>query len=303
MVAGHAAARRLVDAAVAEPPPRVSAERRRRRRPSLGGAVGLAVLVLLVAVALLGPLLPLADPDRQDLLGRLAPPLGFGGDPAHPLGTDGLGRDLLARLVAGARVSLLVGVTATLVAGMIGVGFGLVAGALGGVVDRLVTWVVDVVLAVPFVVFAVAASAVLEPGLGTVILVLAATGWVGYARVVRLQARALRAAPYVEAARALGAGRGRVLLRHLLPNLLAPVIVLASQQVAAMVLYEAALSYLGLGVPGDTVTWGGMVAAGRETLADAWWVSTVPGIALAVTVLGLTLLGDRLAAGRRRGRW
>lgn len=267
----------------------------RRWRPSVATALGLPILLLVAIVAVVGPVLPLPSPAHQDLVGRLTPPIGFGGNVNHPLGTDGLGRDLLARVVAGARVSVLVGVTATLVAGAIGVTLGLLAGVVGGVVDRLVTWIIDVVQAIPFVVFAIAALAVLDAGLGTVILVLAATGWVAYARVVRLESRALRSAPFVDAARALGASRRHLILRHVLPNVLGPVLVLASQQVAAMVLYEAGLSYLGLGVPGDVVTWGGMVAAGQDALFEAWWVSAVPGAALAIMVLGLTLVGDRLS--------
>ena len=269
------------------------------RRPSVGGAIGLGIVLLLIVVALVGPLVVRVDPARQELLGRLAPPVWLGGGAAHPLGTDEVGRDLLARVVAGARVSLLVGLTATLLAGTIGVALGLAAGYAGGVVDRVVSWVVDVHLAIPFVVVAIAVTAVLGNGLGNVLLVLVITGWVGYARVVRLQTRALREAPYVEAARALGASWPRQLGRHVLPNLIGSVVVLASQQVAAMILYEAALSYLGLGVPGDVVTWGGMVAGGRDALLSAWWVSAIPGVAIALTVLGFNLLGDWLGEGRQ----
>lgn len=272
--------------------PAVQHRRRRRTFPPLSGLLGLTVAAMLVMAATVGPLVAPAAPAAQDLAGRLAPPLWAGGGWDHPLGTDGLGRDLLARVIAGARVSLLVGVAATLVSGLIGAALGLVAGALGGWVDRVVTWAADVQLALPFVVVAVAVAATLGPSLPNVVLVLAITGWVGYARIVRLQARALRSAPFVEAARALGAGPGRLLLRHLLPNLLGSVAVVASQQVAAMVLYEAALSYLGLGVPTETITWGSMIADGQETLATAWWVSIVPGAALALTVLGGNLLGD-----------
>ncbi len=260
----------------------------------VGGLVGLAIVGTLVAVALAGPLLVGAEPTRQDLAGRLAPPIGLGGDWAHPLGTDALGRDLLARVVAAARASLLVGALATLAAGAIGVTLGLVAGFGGGVVDRVVTWVVDVQMAVPFVVVAIAVTATLGNGLGPVLLTLALTGWVGYVRVVRLQARALRRAPWVEAARALGVGPGRLLGRHVLPNLLGPVVLLASQQAAAMILYEAALSYLGLGIGGEAVTWGGMVADGREYLTTVWWISTWPGLVIAATVMSINVLGDWL---------
>jgi peptide/nickel transport system permease protein len=272
-----------------------SSPRRRSRRPlPLPGLVGLALVLLLVAVALAGPLLIDADPAQQDLRGRLAPPLWAGGSAAHPFGTDQLGRDLLARIAAGARVSLAIGVTATLLAGAIGVALGLAAGYAGGFVDRLISFAVDVQQAIPFVVVAIGVVAVLGPSLRNVIVVLAATGWVGYARIVRVQAMALRRAPFVEAARAIGVGPGRLLGRHLLPNLAGPAIVVASQQVAAMILYEAALSYLGLGAPSDTITWGGMVAGGRETMTTAWWVSALPGVAIALTVLGFNLVGDWL---------
>jgi peptide/nickel transport system permease protein len=245
-------------------------------------------------LALVGPALLTIDPAKQDLRGRLSPPIGFGGDRHHLLGTDGLGRDLLARIVQGARVSLAIGVTATLIAGTIGVVLGLIAGYAGGIADRLVSFVVDVQQTVPFVVVAIGVVAVLQPSLRNVIVVLAVTGWVGYARIVRLQTMSLRRAPFIEAARAIGVGPGRILTRHLLPNVAGPVLVIASQQVAAMILYEAALSYLGLGAPGSTITWGGMVAAGRDTMTTAWWVSALPGVAIALTVLGFNLLGDWL---------
>jgi peptide/nickel transport system permease protein len=273
-----------------------------RDRTSLppGAWLGIGLTGLICVLAIAGPWLVSADPVKQDLVGRLAPPVGFGGTLAHPLGTDGLGRDLLARVVAGARVSLLVGVVATLVAGTFGVALGLAAGFGGGLTDRIVTWAVDVQMAVPFVIVAIALTAVLGNGLGNVILALAVTGWVGYARVVRLQTRALRTAPWVEAARSLGAGPGRVATRHLLPNLVPTIVVLASQQVAGMVLFEAALSYLGLGVGGNVITWGGMVADGQDEMLKAWWVTVVPGAAVALSVLGLNALGDWLSGARRR---
>ena len=284
--------------------PRPAPHRRRSRRvprASTSGVVGIVIVLALISVALVGPFVVGTDPARQDLAGRLAPPLGLGGTGAHPLGTDALGHDVLARLVAGARISLLVGTMATLAAGVVGVTLGLVAGYAGGLVDRVITWVVDVQMAVPFVVVAITVTATLGNGLGNVVLTLALTGWVGYARVVRLQTRALRSAPWVEAARSLGVGPGRLVARHVLPNLAAPVVILASQQVAAMILYEAAFSYLGLGVGGDVVTWGGMVADGRDALHKAWWVATIPGAAIGVTGLGFNLLGDWLAVrGRAR---
>ena len=284
------------DPDAADPRPVMGRLRRAPRRPPVTGIVGLGVVLLLALAALLGPLLT-GDPDRQDLLGRLAPPVWLGGEAAHPLGTDGLGRDLLARILAGARLSLLVGLAATVVAGGLGVALGLAAGFAGGALDRLVSFLADVQLAIPFVIVAVALAATLDPGLRSLLVVLVATGWVGYARVVRLQTRALRHAPYVDAARSLGAGPWRLSTRHLLPNLLPPILVLATQQVAAMILYEAALSYLGLGLP-NAITWGGMVADGQDAGSAAWWVPVFPGAAIALTVLAFGLLGDWLADAR-----
>ncbi|MFL5761345.1 MAG: ABC transporter permease [Thermomicrobiales bacterium] len=278
-------------------PSRPLADREPRRRRivwSPAGVIGVGLVFLLVLVAVLGPVVISADPGKQDLLDRLAEPYLFGGRANHLLGTDGLGRDLFARVVAGARVSLIVGVVATLVAGVIGVALGLIAGYMGGAVDAAVSFLVDVQLTLPFVVVGIAVVAVLGNSLNNVILVLAITGWVAYARIVRLQTRSLRNAPFIDAARAIGVGPGRVIWRHMLPNIAGPIIVIASQQVAAMILYEAALSYLGLGVPSSRITWGGMIADGRQTMLTAWWVSTIPGLAIALTVLGFNLLGDWL---------
>jgi peptide/nickel transport system permease protein len=261
---------------------------------SPAGVAGVSIVVLLVLTALFGELVITTDPNEQDLLNRLSPPYLFGGTTDHLLGTDGVGADLLARLVAGARISLIVGVVATLVAGLVGVTLGLLAGYAGGAVDSIVSFLVDVQMTLPFVVVGIAVVAVLGNSLTNVIVVLAVTGWVAYARIVRLQTRALRNAPFIDAARAIGVGPVRLLWRHMLPNIAGPIIVIASQQIAAMILYEAALSYLGLGVPSNRITWGGMVADGRQTLLTAWWVSTIPGIAIALTVLGFNLVGDWL---------
>lgn len=270
---------------------------RRRVTLTLGGIVGLSIVAVLMLLAVAGPLLLTVldlDPDRQELAGRLAPPVWSGGAWEHPLGTNALGEDLLARVVAGARISLLVGVLATVLAGTVGTLLGAVAGIAGGWVERGITYLTDVQLAIPFVVVAIAVTAALGQSLRNVVVVLVLTGWVGYARIVRLQTLALREAPYFEAARVVGVGPARLLGRHLLPNLAGPVIVVASQQVAALILYEAALSYLGLGVPGDTITWGGMVAAGRDQLLTDPWVATIPGVAIALAVLGFNLAGDWL---------
>lgn len=301
-----AAEQALPNLDLARTPPRVGAAhagqgRRRWRRGTVPSAavLGLVLTGFILLVALLGPILVTTDPAAQDLMNRLAPPVGLGGSWTHPLGTDTLGRDLLARVVAGARISMVVGVVATAVAGTIGVTLGLIAGFGGGAVDRLVSWLADVQLAVPFVIVAIALTAVLGNGIANVLLALVVTGWVGYTRVIRLQAFSFRTAPWVEAARSLGVSPARVALRHVLPNLVPVIVVLASQQVAGMILYEAALSYLGLGAGGSVITWGGMVADGQEALTKAWWVSVIPGAAIAITVLGLNSLGDWLSASRK----
>jgi peptide/nickel transport system permease protein len=277
--------------------------KRARCWPPPSALCGLVILVLLAAGAFAGPILWPVQPEAQDLMNRLAPPWGMGGTTTHPLGTDGLGRDTLARLIAGARVSLPLAVVATTLAGAIGVTLGVVAGYVAGRVDGLLTWLADVQLAIPFVVFGIAVTVTLGNSVGNVLLTLVVTGWVAYARVVRLQARALRDAEWLIAAKALGASSPRVMLRHLLPNLLGPIAVLATQQAGAMILYESSLSFLGLGAGGNTVTWGGMVAMGREAIFKAPWVAAIPGAAIALAILGCNLTGDWLATRGRRSGW
>lgn len=263
----------------------------------------MAILTLLLAAAAVGPWLWPVDPEAQDLINRFAPPLGFGGTSAHPLGTDTVGRDMLARLISGARISLPLALAATLGAGAIGMTLGTLSGYRGGWIDRLVTWLADVQLAIPFVVFAIVITVVMGNSIRNVLLTLIVTGWVSYARVTHLQARSLRSTAWIEAARASGAGPWRVVIRHLLPNLAAPALILATQQVGAMILYESSLSFLGLGVGGSTITWGGMAALGREAIFKAPWVAAVPGLAIALTILGFNLTGDWLATRGRRQGW
>jgi peptide/nickel transport system permease protein len=276
---------------------------RRAAWPPASAVVGISILAMLVMVTLLGPALWQVDPEAQDLVNRLTPPWGLGGTSAHPLGTDSLGRDTMARLIAGARVSLPLSVAATLASGAIGITLGVLAGFGGGWIDRAVTWLSDVQLAIPFVVFAIAVTAVFGNSVGNVLVTLIVTGWVAYARVMRLQARSLRAAEWVLAAKAVGLTPARVVVKHLLPNLTAPAVVLATQQAGAMILYESSLSFLGLGIGGGTVTWGGMVALGREAIFKAPWGAAIPGIAIALAILGFNLTGDWLATRGRRQGW
>lgn len=266
------------------------------------GALGVVILALLVLGAALGPLLWRVDPQAQDLVNRLAPPLGFGGTRSHPLGTDTLGRDTLALLIAGARVSLPLAAAATAAAAVLGVTLGLLSGFRGGWANRIVSWLADVQLAIPFVVFAIVITVVIGNSVSNVLATLIVTGWVAYAQVVGLQARTLRSAEWIVAARAIGASPIRVLLRHVLPNVAGTAIVLATQQAGAMILYEASLSFLGLGVGGNTVTWGGMAALGRDAIFKAPWVAALPGLAIALAILGCNLTGDWLATRQRIGR-
>lgn len=263
--------------------------------------VGIGVLILLGLGALLGPWIWPVDPLAQDLLVRLAPPVGFGGTLAHPLGTDSLGRDTLALLIAGARVSLPMASVATLISGAVGVTLGMLAGYRGGWFDRVVGWLANVQLAIPFVVFAIVMTVTLGNSIRNVLATLIVTGWVAYAQVIRLQARALRSAEWLEAAHAMGASKARIVLRHLLPNLMTTAAILATQQVGAMILYESSLSFLGLGVGGDTITWGGMAAMGRDAIFKAPAVAAIPGAAIALAILGFNLTGDWIATRGRRG--
>jgi len=263
------------------PPPRSI-----RRRP------GWYLPAIAGAALVFGALAWHPDPNAIDLAGRLQPPLGFGGTTAHVFGTDQLGRDLGARMVAGARVSLLVAVTATFVAGAIGSIIGLTGGYLGGLTDRIGLWIGDVQLAVPFVVVAIGISATIKPSVTGVILILGATGWATYARVARLTVQPLRRAAFVDAARVNGASPRRILFRHLLPVILPPLLALAGQQAGAMILYESALSFLGIGVPASTITWGRMIADSRDSIGVAWWATVLPGLAIVAVVCFFNAIGQ-----------
>lgn len=258
------------------------------------GLFGLTITLLAVVTAVFAQALAPHDPLQQEITARLRPPVWVSGDATYLLGTDALGRDLLSRIMYGTRISIVVGLASVLVAGVVGTLVGLVAGYLGGAVDAVAMRLVDTWQAVPVLVLAIAVAVMLGPGLVNVILVLGITTWVTYARIVRAQTLSLRETDLVVAARVIGAGDVRILFRYLLPNVSSSLIVVATQQVAAMILFEAALSFLGLGVQPPTPSWGGMVNDGRTYLATAWWVSTLPGGAIVLTVLGINLLGDWL---------
>jgi peptide/nickel transport system permease protein len=263
-----------------------------RNPAALTGAV---VLVLVIGAAVFAPWVAPQDPARQSLIRRFTPPVwAEGGKSTHVLGTDQVGRDILSRIVYGARVSLLVGVAAVAVSLTVGVTLGLLAGFLHGRVDTVITTVVDVWLSFPQLLLALAFVAALGPSPTTIIVVLGLTGWERYTRVVRAEVLALREKDFVEAARAMGASAARTILRHLLPNTFSSIIVLSTLQVAQAILQEAALSFLGVGSGSAYPTWGQMIALGRDFVSVAWWLPTFPGLAILVTVLAINLVGDRL---------
>jgi peptide/nickel transport system permease protein len=269
--------------------------RRRRPRAQLRLYIGGTIVGMTVLLALLAPAVAPYDPAVQELPRRLLPPSWMGGAPDHVLGTDSLGRDTLSRLLFGARISLLVGLLAVFVQGGIGIPLGLTAGYRGKSWDMWLSRAMDIQLALPVLVLAIAILGILGPSLEKLILVLGITGWVVYARIARAASLALRETDLVTAARCIGARDVRIMARHVFPNSVTPLSVVGTQQVAAMILAEAALSYLGLGVPPPTPSWGGMVVDGRNYIASAWWISTIPGITIMFVVLGINLLGDWIA--------
>ena len=263
-----------------------------RRRTALFGVV---VILLVIVTALAAPLLSPFDPIEQDIGNRLKPP-GWrdASGVRHILGTDHLGRDLLARVIFGARPALLVGAAAVLISGVLGMAMGLVSGYFGGRSDDVIMRLADIQLAFPFILLAIAVIGVLGPSLPTIIAVIGVSSWVVYARVVRGAVLSLREREFVQAAQALGGRDGRVLVRHILPNAFTPWLVVATLDMARVIVIESALSFLGLGVQPPTPTWGGMLADGRVYISTAWWLATFPGLAILATVLGINLFGDGL---------
>jgi peptide/nickel transport system permease protein len=251
--------------------------------------VGLLNVLLTVFAAVAGPFLSPWDPSAQELARRLESP-----SAAHPLGLDELGRDILARLLVGARISLLVGIAVVSVSSAAGMLFGSIAGYFGGVVDDVISRVIDVLMAFPGILLAIALVAVLGPSLVNVVLALSVIGWVGYARLVRGQALRARELEFVQAARASGASAARIVLRHILPTAIPAVVVQATLGMAGAIIAEAALSFLGLGVQPPTPSWGTMLDAGRAHLFDAPHLTIFPGLAIATLVLGFNFLGDGL---------
>jgi len=254
--------------------------------------------VLLGAIVLTSVFFPLfykKDPLAQDLSARFTPPAWVeGGTWQHPLGTDNLGRDVLSRILHGSRISLLVGLSAVLIAELLGIILGLVSGYYGSWADTLIMRVADVFMAYPFMLLTISVIAVLGPSLFNLILVLGLSDWVTYARTIRGSVLSLKEKAFVEAARAVGVSHPVIIARHILPNVISPLLVLGTLRIANIIIWESGLSFLGMGAPPPAPTWGRMLAEGRVYIMDAWWLVTFPGLAIMLTILSINLFGDGL---------
>jgi peptide/nickel transport system permease protein len=266
----------------------------RSRRFRYATWLPLGLVTIFVAAAFLAPYVALYDPNQQNLLARLKAPGFVSRGVTYWLGSDELGRDLLSRLIHGARISLFVAFASVILSGTVGVLLGMLAGYMRGAVEIIVMRVVDIFLSIPAILLAIITVAVLGPGLVNVIVVLALTRWPRYARVAYGQTLGVANMPYVRLATFMGAGPGRILFRHILPNIIGAVTVVATLEFGLMVLFEAGLSFLGLGVQPPTASWGAMLSTGRNYLATAWWIATFPGLCLFLLVLAINLLGDDL---------
>jgi peptide/nickel transport system permease protein len=251
------------------------------------------ILLGLVVTALLSPYVAPHNPIRERLIDRLLPPAWVeDGEWRYLLGTDHLGRDLVSRIIYGSRVSLVVGLAAVAIGGALGIALGVAAGFLGGQTDEVIMAVADMQLAFPTILFAIAIIAVLGPSFINLVIVIGISGWVTYARIARGQVLSVREKEYVEAIRAQGGSQWRIVWRHILPNILSPLIVVATLDLARTIILESTLSFLGLGIQPPTPSWGGMLSDGREYLLSAWWIATFPGVALMLTALSFNRLGD-----------
>ncbi len=255
---------------------------RTNRMALVGAGIVLTMFVMAAAAPFTG-----VDPAAINVAGSLQPP-----SLQHPLGTDDLGREVLVRMLYGARISLLVGFVAVGISTLIGIVCGALAGFYGGWVDAVIMRFVDIMLCFPTFFLILAVIAFLEPSIWNIMIVIGLTSWMGVARLVRAEFLSLRKRDFVLAAQALGASDGRLIFRHILPNALAPVLVSATLGVAGAILTESALSFLGIGVQPPTPSWGNMLIIGKQTLGSAWWLSVFPGLAILITVLGYNLLGE-----------
>ncbi|CAM5217553.1 Peptide/nickel transport system permease protein OS=Ureibacillus acetophenoni OX=614649 GN=SAMN05877842_11569 PE=3 SV=1 [Ureibacillus acetophenoni] len=259
------------------------------------GFAGFLIVIIVVLVAIFAPLLAPYDPALINPTKMLKPPFWIeGSDPAHLLGTDNLGRDILSRIIYGSQVSLLVGISAVVLAGIIGIVVGLVSGFYGRWVDMILMRLVDSFLAIPNILFALVFLAIFGPSVPTLIVVIGVTNWVAYARIVRGETLSIKEREFVKAARTIGVKNSIIMVRHILPNVMSSFIVISTLSVASTILLEASLSFLGLGIQPPTISWGGILSDGRDYLATSWWLATLPGVAITITVLGIIFLGDWL---------
>ena len=261
-----------------------------------GSAVAaLVVLILIVLSAVLANVISRQDPTAQSLSSRLLPPFWLAkGSFAHPLGSDGFGRDILTRILYGGRISLLIGFVCSTTGAIIGIALGILAGYRGGKLGTVIMRISDVQLAFPFIVLAIAVIATLGSDIKVLLALLSLFGWVSFARITRAQTLRIRNGEFVEAARVVGAGSGRIMLRHVLPNVISSNLVIWTFNVAQLILVESTLSFLGLGVQPPTPSWGNMLSEGRTYVSDAWWLAIFPGLAITITVLAVNTLGDAL---------
>lgn len=259
----------------------------------LPARIGLVIIAVWILVAILAPLLTSYDPTKVDVVSSFLPPVfSKGGVPAHPLGTDEVGRDILSRLIYGSRISLIVAIMSGVLSLLIGTTIGLIAGYFGGKIDTVCMRVVDVMLAFPFMFMALCFMVALGSGLGNIILVLGITGWVPYARTIRADVLSIRKRDYILAAEIAGCGNLRVIRTHILPNVIDSAIVITTMQMANTILSEAALTFLGMGLPASIPSWGQMIASGRSYLYTAWWLTMIPGIAIFLVSLSINFVGD-----------
>ncbi|MGI6246233.1 MAG: ABC transporter permease [Pseudochelatococcus sp.] len=262
---------------------------------SRAGAAGVAILLAIVIAALLADVLPLPNPRKRDLELKFIPPVwSDGGIAGHWLGTDGQGRDILSRIVHGARTSLFVGLAAVVLSGAIGLVLGLIAGFRGGLFDLLLMRVIDAMLAIPTMLFMLVVALVAGSGMLPLVVVIAVTNWVVYARLVRAEVLHVKELEFVSAARIGGVSPAGIVFRHILPNVVSSFVVVATLNIGSVILAESSLSFLGFGIQPPEISWGQMLSEGRQSLATSWWVATFPGIALTLTVFSIILIGDWL---------
>jgi peptide/nickel transport system permease protein len=259
------------------------------------GTCGFIITALVILTAIFAPQLAPYDPNAQNYTSMNKPPMWLeGGSSDHLLGTDNLGRDILSRVIYGSQVSLIVGLVAVIISGAIGLWLGLIAGYFGGWIDNVIMRLVDAFLAIPNILFLLVILGVIGPGLSTIIVVIGLTAWVSYARLVRGEVLIIKEREFVKAARTIGTSDFTIIRQHILPNVFSSFIVITTLSVASIIILEASLSYLGLGIQPPAVSWGGMLTAGRDYLATSWWIATFPGLAITITVLGIIFLGDWL---------